>query len=156
MNGPVRLSVSQSFSQCSFHRIITKFSGDITIDKTDGYAKGRGQRSRSQRSKQMLPQFGDFRTVTLVLIHRWLRNYVHRLKWHRRCAPLFFKVIRLISRSHHQFDPDFSGEEVPYSFSRSSVQVHGHSSKKYQFGLDLNVQHHQAGSSYQIPQVCLV
>ena len=70
------------------------------------------QRSRSQRPKQILPQFGHFRIVTSVWIHRWLRNDAQRLKWHRRCVLLFFKVIRQIWMSHepknHQFDPDFS------------------------------------------------
>ena len=33
------------FSQCSCHRIIIKFSGVITIDKSDVHAKGQGQRS---------------------------------------------------------------------------------------------------------------
>ena len=46
----VCLSVCHSFWQCSCHRIILKFSGVITIDRCDVHAKGRGQRSRSQRS----------------------------------------------------------------------------------------------------------
>ena len=53
----VRLSVRPSvcpsftpFSPCCCHRIITKFSGVIAIDKSDVHAKGQGQRSRSQRS----------------------------------------------------------------------------------------------------------
>ena len=40
----------------------------------------RGQRSRSQRSKQILPKFGCFRTVTQVWIHRWLQNDAQSLK----------------------------------------------------------------------------
>ena len=36
--------------------------------------EGRGQRSRPQRSKQILLQFGGFRTVTPVWFHRWLQN----------------------------------------------------------------------------------
>ena len=43
----VRLSVTP-FWLCSHHRIIMKFSGVITNDKSDVHAKG--QRSRSQRS----------------------------------------------------------------------------------------------------------
>ena len=44
------------FWQCSSHLIIMKFSGVITIDKSDVHArvKARGQRSRSQRSKPNL------------------------------------------------------------------------------------------------------
>ena len=82
--------------QCSSHRIIMKFSGVITIDKSDVLAKGQGQRSRSQRSTQ----FNCFWTVTLVWIHILWWNDVQGLMWHRRCALLFFKVIRQISRSH--------------------------------------------------------
>ena len=39
-----------SFSPCSHHRIIMKFSGVITMVRSDVHAKGQGQRSRSQRS----------------------------------------------------------------------------------------------------------
>ena len=56
--------------------------------------KVRGQRSRSQKSKQILPQFGLFRSVTPVWIHRWLPNDAQSLQWHRR------GVICQISRSH--------------------------------------------------------
>ena len=42
------------FSPCSCHRIITKFSGVITINKSDVHAKGQGQSSRSQRSRPHL------------------------------------------------------------------------------------------------------
>ena len=41
----VRLSVTP-FSLCSHHRIIMKFSGVITNDKSDVHAKGQGQRSK--------------------------------------------------------------------------------------------------------------
>ena len=50
----VRLSVRPSvtpFWLCSHHRIIMKFSGVITSDRSDVHAKGQGQRSRSQRSR---------------------------------------------------------------------------------------------------------
>ena len=42
--------------------------------------KVRGQRSRSQRSKQILPQFGCYRTVIPVWIHRLLWNDTQSLK----------------------------------------------------------------------------
>ena len=37
------------FSLCFCHRIIMKFSGATTIDKSDVHAKGQSQRPRSQR-----------------------------------------------------------------------------------------------------------
>ena len=46
----VRLSVTP-YWLCSHHRIIMKFSGVITSDRSDVHAKGQGQRSRSQRSQ---------------------------------------------------------------------------------------------------------
>ena len=49
--------------------------------------KVRGQRSRS---KPYFPQFGRFRTVTPVWIHRWIRGDAQSLKWHRGGALLFF------------------------------------------------------------------
>ena len=60
--------------------------------------KVRGQRSRSQRSKRILPQFGHFQTVTLV--PQMATKWSTKLEWHRRGALLFFKVIHQISRSH--------------------------------------------------------
>ena len=45
------------------------------------------------------PKLG-FLTVTLVWIHQWLQNDAQSLKWHRRGALLFSKVIFQISRSH--------------------------------------------------------
>ena len=53
----VRLSVTP-FSPCSHHRIIMKFSGVITMVKSDVHAKGQGQRSRSQRSTPNLAVSG--------------------------------------------------------------------------------------------------
>ena len=45
INGPVRLSVTP-FSQSASHCIIMKILGVITIDKSDVYAKGKGQMSK--------------------------------------------------------------------------------------------------------------
>ena len=53
----VRPSVTP-FWLCSHHRIIMKFSGVITSDKSDVHAKGQGQRSRSQRSQPHLTVSG--------------------------------------------------------------------------------------------------
>ena len=58
--------------------------------------KVRGQRSRSQVTTQL----NCFRTVTPVWIHKWWWNDTYSLMLLRRCALLFFKVIRQISTSH--------------------------------------------------------
>ena len=47
-----------AFLLCSHHRIIMKFSGVITNDRSDVHAKGQGQRSRSQRSTPNLTVSG--------------------------------------------------------------------------------------------------
>ena len=84
---------------CSHHRIIMKFSGVITNDKSDVHVKGQGQRSKVKVTEVMTP-FSRFRTVTLVWIHILRRNNAYSLMLLRRGALLFFKVIRQISRSH--------------------------------------------------------
>ena len=102
----VRLSVCPSvrpsvtpFSPCSHHRIIMKFSGVITMVKSDVHAKGQGQTSKVKVT-EVNTQLNRFRTLTPVWIHIWQWNHAHRWKQHRRGALLFFKVIRQISRSH--------------------------------------------------------
>ena len=87
------------FSPCSHHRIIMKFSGVITNDKSDVHAKGQGQRSKVKVT-EVTTQLNRFRTVTPVLIHIWWWNDAYSLIMLRRGALLFFKVIRQISRSH--------------------------------------------------------
>ena len=94
----VRPSVTP-FSPCSHHRIIMKFSGVITMGKSDVHAKGQGQRSKVKVT-EVNTQLSRFRTLTPVWIHIWPWNYAHSWKQHRRGALLFFKVIRQISRSH--------------------------------------------------------
>ena len=94
----VRLSVTP-FSPCSHHRIIMKFSGVITMVKSDVHAKGQGQRSKVKVT-EVNTQLSRFRTLTPVWIHIWQWNHAHSWKQHRRGALLFFKVIRQISRSH--------------------------------------------------------
>ena len=74
MNCSIHPSVCHTFLLCSCHHIIMKFSGVNTINISDVHTKGQGQRSRSDKSKQILPSFGRFRTITPVPIHRWLRN----------------------------------------------------------------------------------
>ena len=98
----VRLSVCPSvtpFSPCSHHRIIMKFSGVITNDKSDVHAKGQGQRSKVKVT-EVNTQLNRFRTVTPVWIHIWWWNDAYSLMMGRRGALLFSKVIRQISRSH--------------------------------------------------------
>ena len=94
----VRLSVTP-FSPCSYHRIIMKFSGVITMVKSDVHARGQGQRSKVKVT-EVNTQLSRFRTLTPVWIHIWQWNHAHSWKQHRRGALLFFKVIRQISRSH--------------------------------------------------------
>ena len=155
----VRLSVCPSvtpFWLCSYHRIIMKFSGVITSDKSNVHAKGQGQRWKV-KGTEVTTQLNRFRTVTPVWIHTWWWNHAYGLMILGRGALLFFKVIRQISRSHGskkrriwprlgvsglylQFDftngykmmhKARSGiEEVPYCFSRSSVKFQGHTALK--------------------------
>ena len=94
----VRLSVTP-FWLCSHLRIIMKFSGVITSDKSDVDAKGQGQRSKVKVT-EVTTQLNCFRTVTPVWIHMWWWNDAYSLIMLRRGALLFFKVIRQISRSH--------------------------------------------------------
>ena len=87
------------FWLCSHHRIIMKFSGVITNDKSKVHAKGQGQRSKVKVT-EVTTQLNRFRTVTPVWIIIWWWNDAYSLMLLRRGALLFFKVIRQISRSH--------------------------------------------------------
>ena len=134
-------------------------SGVIIIARSGVHGKYRGQRSMSQRSKQILPQFEGFRTVTFVRIHGWLQNDAQRLDWCRRCVLMFFKVIHRIFRSHgpknqrfwqkksafpdwNSFDSQITTKcstklgvvykKVPYCFSRSSVKFQDHTDQKFE------------------------
>ena len=151
----VCLSVTP-FWLCSHHRIIMKFSGVITNDKSDVHAKGQGQRSKVKVT-EVNTQLSRFRTVTPVWIHIWWWNDAQSLMLLRRGALLFFKVIRQIWRSHcsknrriwpklgvSRLLPQFeftngykmmykawsSIEEVPSCFSMSSVKFQGHMALK--------------------------
>ena len=98
----VCLSVCPSvtpFWLCSHHRIIMKFSGVITSDRSDVHAKGQGQRSKVKVT-EVTTQLYRFRTVTPVWIHIWWWNDAYSFIMLRRGALLFFKVISQISRSH--------------------------------------------------------
>ena len=48
----------------------------------------------------ILTRIECFWTVTQIWIHQWVWNDTQSLKWHRRGALLFCKVIRQILRSH--------------------------------------------------------
>ena len=65
--------------------------------------KVKGERSRSQRSEQILPQLGHFRKITPGLFHRWLQNEAQRLKLCRRGALLFFKKFTQIEKLKNFF-----------------------------------------------------
>ena len=45
------LAGSQGFCQCSCHRIIMKFTGIVTFDKSNVHAKSKGQRSNLKVTK---------------------------------------------------------------------------------------------------------
>ena len=87
------------FSPCSHHRIIMKFSGIITMVKSDVHAIGQGQRSKVKVT-EVNTQVSRFRTLTPVWIHIWQWNDAYSLMMLRRGALLFLEVIRQISRSH--------------------------------------------------------
>ena len=97
----VSLSVTP-FSPCSHHRIIMKFTGVITMVKSDVHAKGQGQRSKVKVT-EVNTQLSRFRTLTPVWIHIWQWSHAHSWKQHRRGA---------------------------YCFSRSSVKFQGHTALK--------------------------
>ena len=111
-------------------------------------------------------QIGRFRTATPVWSQQWLRNDTQSLTLQKRCALLFFKVIRQISRSQRkkirfwpecklfglqlkfEFNDGFgmmhtawrSIEDVSYCFSGSSVKFQRHTGQNSRwFWLDLSV-----------------
>ena len=76
---PRNLSICLShtpFSQYFCHRIIMKFSGTITTDRSNTHAKDQGQgwKVKFTEIKEILPQFGLFWTVNPIWIHRWLHQ----------------------------------------------------------------------------------
>ena len=120
------------------------------------FKKGQGHGSKVKVTEVMTP-FSRFQTVTPVWIHIWRWNDAQSLMLLRRGALLFYKVIRQISRSHgwknNWFWPNLgvsglwlqfeftNGQEmihkawssigeVPYCFSRSSVNFQGHVGQK--------------------------
>ena len=119
----VRLSVCPSvtfFLLCSPHRMIMKFSGVITSDRSDLRAQGQGQRSKVKVT-EVTTQLNGFRTVTPVRIHIWWWNYAYSLIMLRKGALLFFKVICQISRSHgsknHRIWPNWAFPDCNSSFN---------------------------------------
>ena len=69
-------------------------------------------RLHGTKKLSILTWIGRFRSVTPIWIYRWLWNDAQSLKWHKRGAVLFFKVICEISRSHgtkiFDFDPNWA------------------------------------------------
>ena len=82
----VRLSVTH-FWLCSHHRIIMKFSGVITNDRSDVHAKSQGQRSKVKVTEVNIP-LNRFRTVTPVWIPIWWWNVAYSLMLLRKVAQL--------------------------------------------------------------------
>ena len=68
-----RLPVCHTFSLCSDHDIIMKFSGVITNDRSDVYAKVQGQRTKVKVT-EVKTQISRFRTITPVWFHIWCWN----------------------------------------------------------------------------------
>ena len=106
----VCLSVTP-FSPCSYHRIIMKFSGVITMVRSDVHAKGQGQRSKVKVT-EVNTQLSRFRTLIPVWIHIWQWNHAHSWKQHRRGALLFSRssvkfqghtALKIV-----EFDPDWA------------------------------------------------
>ena len=93
----VRLSDCPSVCLSHIVTVIMKFSGVITIDKSDVPAKGQGQWSNAKviEDNTILSQFGLFRTITQVWIHRWIQTDAQSLECHRRGAPLLGILTRI-------------------------------------------------------------
>ena len=103
MNGSVRPSVRPSvcpsvtpFWLCSHDRIIMKFSGVITSDRSDVHAKGQGQRSKVKVT-EVNTQLSHFRTVTPVWIQIWWWNDAQSLMLLRRGALLFLAATKQLN-----------------------------------------------------------
>ena len=113
-----------AFSLCSNHCIIMKFSGVITIDRSDSHAKCQGQRSK-EKVTEVKTQFSHFWIVTPVWIHIWWWNDAQSFIWHKTGA-LFFRIIRQISRSHRTkncwFWPKFAFHDCKSSFNSHDAQ----------------------------------
>ena len=92
----VRPSVCPSvtpFWLCSHDRIIMKFSGVITSDRSDVHAKGQGQRSKVKVT-EVNTQLSHFRTVTPAWIEIWWWNDAQSLMLLRRGALLFLAATK--------------------------------------------------------------
>ena len=75
----VCLSVTP-FQQCCHHRIVMKFSGVITIDRSDVCAKKKKQDLMSKvKVTEVATQFSRFRTINQAKIQIWRWNDAQRL-----------------------------------------------------------------------------
>ena len=97
----VRLSVRTSvrLSVCAFHTFFTmfmvsawNFTGMITNDRSDVYAKIRGQKSKVKVT-EVKSQISHFRIITPVGFYIWWWNDAQSLILFRSIALLIFKVI---------------------------------------------------------------
>ena len=154
MNGSVRLSLCLSvrpsvtpFWLCSHYRIIMKFSGVVTNDKSDAHAKGQGQRSKVKVT-EVNSQLSRFRTVTPVWIQISWWNDAQSLMLLRRGALLFLAATKQLYEwfspsvclsvclsvtpfwlySHHRIITKFSGV-ITNERSDVHAQGQGHRSK---------------------------
>ena len=116
------------FWLCSHHRIIVKFSGVITSDRSDVHAKGQGQRSKVKVT-EVTTQLNRFRTGTPVWIHIWWWNDAYSLIMLRRCALLFSRssvkfqghtALKIV-----EFDPDWAFLDRNSSFNSPRLGVSG-------------------------------
>ena len=112
---PVRLSVTH-FWLCSHHRIIMKFSGVITNDRSDVHTKSQGQRSKVKVT-EVKTQLSRFRTIWIPI---WWCYDTQSLMFLSRGALLIFKVISQISRSHGSKIVDFDPNHAFPDYNSSS------------------------------------
>ena len=105
----VRLSVTP-FWLCSHHRIIMKFSGVITSDKSDVHAKGQGQRSNDAYSLTMLRrgallvlkvicQISETETETETSLFNTTWHYTDAWYQTYMTVLMYYSVLNLISNT---------------------------------------------------------
>ena len=107
------------FWLCSYQRIIMKFSGVITNDKSDVHAKSQGQRSKVKVT-EVTTQLNRFRTVTPVWIHIWWWNDAYSLMMLRRGALLFLAATKQL---YEWFSPSVC-PSVCHTFLAATKQLY--------------------------------
>ena len=106
------------FSLCSHHGIIMKFSGLITNDRSDVYAKVQGLRSKVKVT-EVKTQISRFGTVTPVWFYIWWWNDAQSLIFLRSGALLIFKVEfqGYMAKKIVDFDPNWAFPDCISSFN---------------------------------------